>query len=873
MKKVVLLFIIFSVLSFTYFKRHSHTTILHKSGTELLEPTQGDKDNPYAASEFRYKMIVGKKNYLDPLSRQRAIRYTQKNMLEKRGMDKTELISSWYPIGPGNIGGRIRSILLRPGHSNEILIGAVSGGIWKSTDGGSSWTAKTDQGNPLAIGSMASNGDTVYAGTGEGWGNGDAVYGGGIYKSTDFGDTWTLLPSTIGANVWNFKNVMKISIDPSNNIYAATYSYNYKDGVGGYYSNGGLYESGDGGGSWIKISPTASSTHYYTPSDVIAINSSTILLSTRGAGGIFKTTDGGATWFQQTIGLPSSGYNNIAMTQDPSTPGKVYAVFESTDASKTGDGGLKGIYKSIDSGSTWAALTRPQGIPSEEGKTYLGSQGWYGNVISIDPNNTNNIYVGGVDMMKSTDGGTTWNQLTYWDSYFGTPVVHADHHAITFDPSTPNTVFSGNDGGIYKSTDGGATWVALNNGLGITQFFSGAISSTGSVYYGGAQDNGHLKFNNNGTNWTEVVGGDGGYSGIDQMNSSIAYEEYVNLQISKTTGGNWFSSTNGLTDAGNSSTTLFISPFSLNPENSDVIIAGSNRVWLTFDGANNWVDSSGVIDQTGLISAVAVVNSTVPYLAFVGTTDGTIFKANIAGNNDTTWTDITPLNNNGAYVRRIVVDQSNKQNIYACYSGYNNDGVMPTKHIFYSSDQGMNWTDISGDLPDVPVHSLVIDPNNSQVLYIGTETGVYQTTDHGTNWTNVGSGMPAYVPVDELVLQASTNKLFAFTHGRSVFETDIPTGVVKQNVVPAQYILSQNYPNPFNPTTIINYSVAKAGLVTIKVYDVLGKEIETLVDGEKTAGKYSVQLSAGSGQFASGVYFYRMKAGNFVDTKKFILLK
>ena len=876
MKKTLLLFLAALLFSFSYFQIHykKNLTVFKKKPNE---PTQGDRDNPYAAIEFRYKMIVGNKNYFDPLSRTRAISYTKKYLMSKQGFDNSQLISGWSDVGPGNIGGRIRSILVRPSNPNEILIGAVAGGIWKSTDGGSSWSPKTDQDNPIAIGSMANNGDTVYAGTGEGWLNTDAVYGGGIYKSTDFGDTWTLLPSTVGTHVWGFRNVMKISIDPSNNIYAATYAYNYKDNVGGYYTNGGLYKSGDGGATWTKISTTAV-TNYYSSCDVIAISSTDVLLATRGYspnwGGIFQTTDGGTTWNQITSGLPTSNYNRIAMTQDPSHPNTVYAVFESTITKSSGDAGLNGIYKSTDGGSNWTALTKPGKLVSTGNLSYLGSQGWYGNVISIDPNNSQNIVVGGVDMMNSTDGGSSWSQLTYWDSYYGSPVVHADHHAICFVPSQPNTLYAGDDGGIYRTTDGGATWIALNNGLEITQFYGGAVFTSGSIYYGGAQDNGHLKYNGTGKNWTEVVGGDGGYAAINQSNSNIAYEEYTNLQISKTTDGgtSWNSSTSGLTDAGDANSTLFISPFALDPENSKAIIAGSNRVWLSFDNGNDWTDSSSVLDTSnGDLSAVTIVNAASPYLAFAGTENGMIFKANITGGNEI-WTSITPPNNNGAYVRRIVVDLNNKQNIYACYSGYNNDGKTPTRHIFFSSDQGNSWTDISGDLPDVPVHTLVIDPNNPQVLYIGTETGVYQTSNHGANWTNVsGNGMPNYVPVDELVLQTGTNQLFAFTHGRSVFVTTIPTGVVEKNNVPTKYSLSQNYPNPFNPSTTIDYAIPVQSQVVLKLYDAAGREIKTIVNQVQQSGTHHAVLNAST--LASGVYFYRITAGNFVDTKKMILLK
>ncbi|MCL5030393.1 MAG: T9SS type A sorting domain-containing protein [Bacteroidetes bacterium] len=977
MKKIILLSSLSCLVSFIYFQglNNSSNKILNEAS---LAPVQGVYDDPYAAYEYRYNMIAGKNKYLDPLARVRAIEYS-KRFLMKKDPNNVTTISSWNSIGPGNIGGRIRSILVRPSNSNTILIGSVAGGVWKSTNGGTSWTPEMDNYNPIAISTMANNGDTVYAGTGEAWGNVDAVYGGGIYKSTDFGSTWTLLPSTTSANISSFRNVLKIAIDPSNNIYAVTKDYNYKDGVGTYAINGGLYKSSDGGATWTNINPTAYSSNYFNGCDVIPMSSSNILFATKNngstLGGIYKTTDGGTTWNQITSGLPSSSYNRIAMAQDPNSANTVYAVFQSTDNSASGDAGLKGIYKSTDAGSTWAVLTKPPKITSTGGLSYLGTQGWYGNIIAVDPNNSNNIYVGGVDDMKSTNGGASWSQLTYWDSYYGHPVIHADHHAFAFIRGTANTVFDGDDGGIYKSTNGGSNWTSLNNGLDITQFYAGAVYPTGNIFYGGAQDNGHLLFTS-GTTWSEVVGGDGGYAAIDQSNSNIAYEEYTNLQMSKTTdgGATWFTCTTGLTDAGDNNASLFISPFDLDPQNSSILIAGSNRVWVTFNKATSWTDSSVVLSASNNVCAVTIVNSASPYLGFAGTTDGKIFKcSSITGNPaGETWTDITPTGNNGAYVRRVVVDLNNKQHVYACYSGYNNDGITPSRHIYYSTDQGTTWSDVSGDLPDVPVHSLVIDPLNSQVLYIGTETGVYQSTNGGTNWVNTSTGMAAYVPVDELVRQTGTNQLFAFTHGRSAFETSTPlpvelssinysvnegivelywktitevnnygfeierksldniqpsvnknqsdegwtqVGFVKGNqtsLTPKQYsfvdenpvggnkfsyrikqidnngtykysnaievqltitkfTLQQNYPNPFNPSTAIRYSLPQNSFVSLKVFDISGKEVSTLANEQETQGNHSIEFNANN--LASGIYFYRIQAGNYTDTKKLILLK
>ena len=309
--KYILLFNLVFVLTYIFFYKSISNNIVVNN--KPIEPLQGFEDDPYAAAQFRYSMIVGNQPKIDPvLARKTAIEYAGKNLVRQDALYKTNA-NSWTAVGPGNIGGRIRSIVINPSNSNEIVVGSVSGGIWKTTDGGTSWNPKLDTQDPLSIGCMILVGSsTIYAGTGEAWGNIDAVYGGGIFKSTDFGDTWTILSSTVGANIWNFKNVLQLALDPSGNVYAVTKAYNYKGGVGNYYANGGLYKTSDGGSSWSKISPTSFSTNYFNGCDVIPLSSAIILFATKAngstLGGIYRTTDGGSNWNKITSGLPSSNY-------------------------------------------------------------------------------------------------------------------------------------------------------------------------------------------------------------------------------------------------------------------------------------------------------------------------------------------------------------------------------------------------------------------------------------------------------------------------------------------------------------------------------------------------------------------------------------
>lgn len=885
MKKLSIFLVAVIVVAAILFVRNSFMEKKKTPGdNELLESIVGDKDNPDAALRFRHAILAGNHQNVDLAQmRREAISYSNKVMKNPLNLRKTS-ITTWSAIGPGNIGGRVRSIVINPTNSNTVLLGSVSGGIWKTTDGGATWKPKTDSLDFMAIGTMVidpTNSNVVYAGTGEGWGNLDAVYGGGIYKSTDFGETWAMLPSTTGASLAKFRNVMKLAADPVGNIYAATKDYNFKYGSGAYSVSGGLFKSTNSGTTWTKISSTTIADNHFNPCDVIPI-SPTIIVYAVGAngatlGGIFRTIDGGTSWDKVISNLPTADYGRIALAPDPNNSNNLFAVFESHDATAAGDGGLKGIYKSTDAGATWIQLTSPPKIVSTDSLSYISTQGWYDNVISVDPSNSNNIVVGGVETMKSTDGGISWSQLTYWHPFYGTPNVHADHHAIVFDKNNANTIYNGNDGGVYKTTNGGASWTMLNNGLAITQFYSGAVFKSGATYHGGTQDNGHVKYSGSGSVWTAVAGGDGGYAAQDQSSSSIFYEEYVYLAMSKTTdgGSNWNDCVNGLTDAKDNSTCLFIAPFAMNPENSNVLVAGSDKVWVTSNSAGAWTQSSDTLSGGEEVSAVAIVNVSANYLGFAGTTDGRIFKCtslNPAAGIDT-WTEISPPGNNGAYVRRLVVDLNDKTKMYATYGGYNISGTLTSRHVWDTANQGTNWTDISSNLPNVPVHSLAVDPNSSSTLYVGTETGVYKSTNSGGTWSSFNAGMPLYVPTDELVIQKDTKTMFAFTHGRGVFAVSLaPTGVADSPAgTPREYTLSQNYPNPFNPQTHVRFSISEARFVSLKVFDLLGREVATLVNEMKNPGDYTVEWNASA--FASGIYFYTLQSDGFVETKKMLLVR
>lgn len=817
------------------------------------KPTNGMPDK---AMQWYFEQRAYPQGFIPVDWRDKALQEIQ----QKNQLNKGTAVLSWTQLGPGNIGGRVRAIVVHPTDPDIVYLGSVSGGVWKTTNGGTNWFPLKDNMENLAVCSIVmdpTNSNVLYAGTGEGFFNFDALRGEGIFKTTDAGTTWNRLGST---NNSNFYYVNKLVIDQSTNIiYAGTRK--------------GLYKSTNGGTSFTGILVGTGGADVHCMDIEIAYTSPSTIYTSFGLFNdavIYRSNDGGTTF---TSNLGQSGHGRIEIATSVSNPLTAIASFCDLSTS-----GVSVMAYTSDGGGSWFTMTVPG--PTFSGATnYAGTQAWYDNIIYIDPNNSSIYYAGGLDFWKSTNAGSNWTQKTNWYSQGGAPqFVHADQHAIAFAPSNTNIMYLGTDGGIFKSTNKGENWTAINNNLFITQFYYGAVNPTGTTYYGGTQDNGTLKSTGS-ANWTTVMGGDGGATEVDFSNTNNLYMEYVNLAFFKSTNGGatYSKSMSGIPVGpdfwdGTTDRTLFISPFSIDPNNSNTIVAGTYRVWRTTNSAGNWTAISGDLtgDGTGSsgdkISTVIVAkgNSNVIY---AGCTDGRVQVTTDAGSN---WN----LRNSGlpvAYCTRIATDPNNPSIAYATYSGFSSGSK-----VFKTTNFGMNWTNITSNLPNIPVNCIVVNPASANNIFIGTDLGVFSTVDGGSSWVQDNSGL-ANVAVADLDYRSSDNKLFAATHGRGMFSTTVVTSVKEiAGTFPEKFELSQNYPNPFNPSTSFKYSLPEAGNVTVMIYDLNGKRVTELVNNYQNAGTYEVAWNGKNDtgvQVSSGTYIYRIDAGDYSQVKKMVLMK
>jgi photosystem II stability/assembly factor-like uncharacterized protein len=681
-------------------------------------------------------------------------------------------MNTWKQLGPKvvpkgqtysnvrvNVTGRITTMVIHPQDPNTIFVGAAQGGIWKTINGGKHWSPTSDNAISLAIGALAmdpSNPEVLYAGTGEGNFGGDSQYGLGILKTTEGGLSWDLK----GMDTFIGSRFCRIAVNPkkSNYIFAATTE-----------PAAGIYRSTDAGETWSKLTSGLPSSSNATDIVLDPSNPDTAYAAFWGEG-IYKTTNASAAtpgWTKLTGGLPASGFTRISIGISPSSPQTLYALMSGPRTATSSSSYLVNqFYSTVDGGNTWNRIPLPLA-------GNIGAQGFYNLNVAVDPTTPDIVYLSGVSVWKavrsSSDG--SWNITNIGST------IHADNHALAFDPKNHLKIYAGNDGGIYRSDDGGSTWIdsinkgidSINKGLYITQFeFMEQDLEDEKRIFAGTQDNGTVRYEGK-PEFYHAADGDGGFVCIDPNQPQNVWHTYYNLSPELSSEGGDSGTWKRLYDSIRPDPSNFYPPMTLDKANSNNIAIGGQKLYIDYSkGEDGWTDRIDLnLPQNDLISAINFVNSN---LIYVGTNFGGVYRVTRSENK---WTP-RPIHSSpfpGRYVWDVATLPSDENKIIAVVSGFNTPHVF--RGVVSPQNNSATWTDISGTgngrLPDIPVNALAIDDNKESTMYIGTDVGVFCTLDGGTSWMKFSRGLPA-CQIYDLRLNSSKGLLRAATHGRGMWQ-------------------------------------------------------------------------------------------------------
>jgi photosystem II stability/assembly factor-like uncharacterized protein len=844
MKKIEVLLVSTLLIGSVYLINYTKPSL--QNNQSVIEQLEEEVKNPFPNDKWMqqrsYPNGFNKTLFVKRMDELKTTRY---NNSQSKTVDLT---LPWLLEGPGNIGGRFNVLKQHPTNPNIIFAGAANGGVFKTTDGGATWNPIFDDLAYMAVGDIeidASNPNIMYVGTGDKNFGGGSHIGNGVYKTTDGGTTWT------ASGLDQTGVVTKVIVDPtnSNTVFAATLGNTYEK-----TNERGVYKSTDGGSTWNNVLFISDSSGVIdmimdpnNPNTIYATgyNRLNTFLSHRvygPAAKIFKTTDGGTTWTTLGGGLPTGTESRIGLSFDPNNSNTVFAIYVGINLD------IKDIYKSTDAGTNWSAMNiHAAGVPTD----MMGNFGWYFGRVFVNPYNSNNIIIGGVDMFQTTDGGLSWSQnVPDWWTYD----VHADKHDVLFLDATSYIIAT--DGGLYKTTNLGSTWNDIEN-MPITQFYHIDVDPYGfGKYGGGAQDNGTSEGNATSINgWQKLYGGDG---------FRLTYlENAIGEKIYETQNGNivWEDASGSQNDVSpivtGSDRTDWDTPYFINEETGELFAGTSKMQVMNNAPLGSYTDISGDLTKVGLgqpngqdryhtiveISGVNGSNDTI----FAGTNDGLVWRGE---RNGTTWNWINITGNlPNRYVTEIKSSPNPNGSIYVCFSGYTNNDY--TSYIFKSDDYGDTWIDISGNLPNIPVNDIEIPQGqNDDYLFAALDGGVYFTKDGGVNWDYVGVNIPL-VTISDLEIDYDNQKLIAGTFSRSMYSYDISwidnlgvdfTGIGDNNKLELSF-----YPNPVVSQITIN--TPQKG--TFKLFNINGEIVlqKNIINQNTT-----IDVS----NLSKGIYFYQL---------------
>lgn len=746
-----------------FVENHPHLTRKKLTKKQMKEMGIPKQDRPDLAAELEFLKTMNPATLTVPRTALQTAREKTKEALKK---SKAAIAGvSWTERGPNNVGGRTHALMFDPNDATrkKVWAGAVAGGLWFNNDitsSASSWQKVNDFWATISVSTIVSdpsNSQTFYVGTGEGFTQ-DAR-GAGIWKSTNGGSTWNQLASTTPTNSNHFTWIQKIVVHSSGTIFAAT-----RSNVSG---SGGVMRSTDGGLTWMQIYNTATA-------DIDIASNGDIYIGTFG-GVVARTTNptavGNPTW---TNFNPSTGGQRVELAIAPSASSVTGSTVVYAIASNGSD--IQWFRKTTDGGTTWTSVTVPKYLEQSCGfgtTDFTRGQSWYDLTMKVRPDNANVVLVGGIDLHGTTNGGTSWNLLSYWTGGCSRQYVHADQHAIEFRSTNFNEIIGGSDGGVTYSTNAGTgssvgvSFNDRNNNYNVTQFYACAMNNTNgsNVYIAGAQDNGTQRFTVAGINSTDMVnGGDGGFCFIDQTNPNIAIASYVYNNFYRSTNG-------GLSFTGTllgENTGLFINPADYdNTANVLYTAGGSGTMKRVLNVETSPSSGSVTLSGVGQITTIKA-NCFTANRIYVGNSSGDVFRIDNAHATPT----VTNISGSlpAGYTSSIDVG-ANDDELLVTYSNY---GV---KSVFYTNNGGTTWVskdETAYGLPDMPIRWALFNPNDTKQVLLATELGVWSTSDvKATNpgWEPTNSGL-ANVRCDMLRFRTADKQVAIATFGRGLYTTN-----------------------------------------------------------------------------------------------------
>lgn len=656
----------------------------------------------------------------------------------------------WTAIGPigspqsnssGGI-GRLNGIALSQKDPNLIWAASAGGGAWKTTDGGKNWISTTDKLPTLAVNDVAmdhTNENIVYLGTGDDWATG-AIYrnpkGSGVLKSVDGGNTWQ--ETGLKWSVSQGLTVSKVMVHPENSsiIFATT--------------SDGIWRSTDAAATWTKVQAGHFRDLDFHKEDYTIWYAST---NTQ----FFRSTDGGVKWSARSVtGFPSNA-RRTAISSSEASPDKVYLVASNIQ------GRFGGLFVSTNAGETWSVGSTTPSILEDnlEGtvNTSRQGQGWYDLAIAASPLSDRTVFVGGINIWRSTNSGTGWTIQSHWFGAGGKPYVHADIHDIKFSP-LDGKLYAATDGGLYVSSNSGSSWQEINGNLAIMQFYRISIGESNSTYLAGSQDNGTNLLR--ATPWKEVAGGDGMDNAIDPTNPQIMYCANPNGDFRRSSsGGENFSAM--LTDNTTGETGDWVAPLTLDMKDPRILYAGHQNVWKSTDKGVSWKKTGTIPGGSGTsINCIAVAESNNSWVYF---TNNTGFYYSSDGG--TTWTQRTTMPASASTIARIAVSYSSHLRICISVSRFG------SANVFESLDGGQTWKDISAGVPRIPANCVMYQKSNDRI-FVGTDAGIYYRDKVSSAFADYNEGLPN-IMITDLEINATKKKLVVGTFGRGVWEANLPS--------------------------------------------------------------------------------------------------